>query len=160
MAGTITQTDLIVRISESISLNGVEYGNTISKSFAGNGKVDQRIMTILGKGIAGTSFTTILKLSTLDARGQVIVADYSYFRITNTDTINALTLELGDGADYVYINVEAGETFLLMSPEIDSLAASGLVTFLDIQEINGQSASADDSIDIEYIAVTKGGVSS
>jgi len=45
-----------------------------------------------------------------------------------------------------------------MSPDIQRLAASGLVSFADIQQINGQSSSADESIDIEYVAVTKGGI--
>ena len=158
MAGTIIQSDLTVTISESVSLNGVSYGNSISKSFTGNGKVDQRIMTIAAKGEEGMTVTTILALSTVDARGQVVVADYTYFRITNTDDTNALILELYNGSDYIYFNVEAGESFLLMSPESDRLAASGVVTFADLQQINGASASETDSIDIEYVAVTKGGV--
>ncbi len=158
MAGTIIQSDLTVTISESVSLNGVSYGNSISKSFTGNGKVDQRIMTIAAKGEEGMTVTTILALSTVDARGQVVVADYTYFRITNTDDTNALILELYNGSDYIYFNVEAGESFLLMSPESDRLAASGAVTFADLQQINGASESETDSIDIEYVAVTKGGV--
>lgn len=158
MAGTIIQSDLTVTISESVSLNGVSYGNSISKSFTGNGKVDQRIMTIAAKGEEGMTVTTILALSTVDARGQVVVADYTYFRITNTDDTTALILELYNGSDYIYFNVEAGESFLLMSPESDRLAASGAVTFADLQQINGASASETDSIDIEYVAVTKGGV--
>jgi|7_EtaG_2_1085326.scaffolds.fasta_scaffold08140_4 hypothetical protein len=158
MAGTIIQSDLTVTISESVSLNGVSYGNSISKSFTGNGKVDQRIMTIAAKGEEGMTVTTILALSTVDARGQVVVADYTYFRITNTDDTNALILELYNGSNYLYFNVEAGESFLLMSPESDRLAASGAVTFADLQQINGASESETDSIDIEYVAVTKGGV--
>ena len=158
MAGTITQADLSVTINETISLNGVAYGNSMTKSFAGNGKVDQRIMTIASKGEEGLTYTTILKLASADARGQVIIADYSYFRITNTDDTTALILELFNGTDYIYFNVEAGETFMLMSPESDRLAASGAVTFADLQEVNGASDSVDDSIDIEYVAVTKGGV--
>ena len=158
MAGTIIQSDLSVTINESISLNGVAYGNSMTKTFAGNGKIDQRIMPLTTKGGEGNSFTTILSLSTVDAKGQVIVADYSYFRITNTDDTNSLTLELYNGSNYIYVNVEAGETFLLMTPEIARLAASGLVTFADIQQINGQSANASESIDIEYVIVTKGGI--
>ena len=37
MATTIQQTSLNVSINESISVNGVSYGNNISKSFDGNG---------------------------------------------------------------------------------------------------------------------------
>jgi len=158
MAGTITQSDLSVTINETISLNGVAYGNAITKTFESNGKVDQRIMTIASKGEEGLVYTTILKLASADARGQVIIADYSYFRITNTDSATALILELYNGSDYIYFNVEAGETFMLMSPESDRLAASGAVTFVDLQEVNGASDSDTDSIDIEYVAVTKGGV--
>jgi hypothetical protein len=115
-------------------------------------------MTIAAKGEEGMTVTTILALSTVDAKGQVVVADYSYFRITNTDDSNALILELYNGSDYIYFNVEAGESFILMSPETDYLAASGPVTFADIQQINGASASTTESIDIEYVAVTKGGI--
>tara|TARA_Y100001973_G_C5188952_1_gene329663 strand:+ start:1498 stop:1986 length:489 start_codon:yes stop_codon:yes gene_type:complete len=158
MAGTITKAQLDVSITETVTLNGVTYGNNLNKSFAGNGKVDQRIMTIAAKGEEGMTVTTILALSTVDAKGQVVVADYSYFRITNTDDSNALILELYNGADYIYFNVEAGESFILMSPETDYLAASGPVTFADIQQINGASASTTESIDIEYVAVTKGGI--
>ena len=55
MATTIQQTSLNVSINESISVNGVTYGNNISTSFDGNGKVDQRVMEI-----NSAAFTSIL----------------------------------------------------------------------------------------------------
>ena len=44
MATTILQTTLSVQINEQISINGVSYGNNITNTFDGNGKVDQRVM--------------------------------------------------------------------------------------------------------------------
>lgn len=159
MGTTVIKTSLTVTISESISLNGVEYGNNISKTFDGNGKVDQRIMGIAGKGGSGTDFTTILALSTVDARGQVVVSKYTYFRITNLDDTNNFYLEVKNAAAFTYFNIEPGESLLLMSPDMDSHAASGSVTLADISEINGQSSSETDAIDIEYVVITEGGIS-
>ena len=44
MATTIVPADLIVTISESYSLNGVDYGNTMNKTYLSNGQVSQRVM--------------------------------------------------------------------------------------------------------------------
>jgi len=161
MAGTIKQTSLSVTISESISLNGVEYGNSIAKTFDGNGKVDQRIMTIQAKEVGGANFTSILGLSTVDEKGVITKTEYNYFRITNTDDAINFNLQLKTtvgAALYNYFQLQPGESFVLMSPDMSGAAAVAAITFADIEEINGQSDSEDTSIDIEYVAVTKGGI--
>ena len=50
MATTIVPSNLIVTITESYSLNGVDYGNTMNKTYTDNGQVSQRVMSIAGKG--------------------------------------------------------------------------------------------------------------
>ena len=40
---------ITINISENITLNGVTYGNTISKTFQSQGEVIQRIMSITTK---------------------------------------------------------------------------------------------------------------
>ena len=155
MATTITPASLTVTISESYTLNGVSYGNTMNKTYATNGQVSQRVMSIAGKGGSGTTFTNILSLSTADGQGQVVKADYKYFRIANSDTVNTLNLRIYNGSDYVAVEVTPSSTFLLMDAGIDSPASGSVaITFADITAIAGQSSSATDAIDVEFIIVT------
>lgn len=156
MAGTILQSDLSVTINESISLNGVSYGNTMSKTFAGNGKVDQRIMTIAATE-ERASYTSVLDFKTVDAKGQVILADYSYFRITNTDDTNFITLQLYiSAASSAFFKLQAGESFLLMSPEFAVTCEVAEPSLAGVVEVLAGADTA--SVDVEYVAVTKGGV--
>ena len=66
MASTVTASTATITVSENITLNGVTYGNAISKSFTTQGQVIQRIMSI------GTTFTDMIYTSTVDGRGQVV----------------------------------------------------------------------------------------
>jgi hypothetical protein len=154
MATTVTAADLTVTITESYNLNGVPYGNTTTKTYTSNGQVSQRIMSVAGKGAEDITWTDILGLSTLDGQGQVVKADYKYFRITNLDDTNELRLRVYNGADYVVFEVGVGNSLLLMNAGIDATTASGAVTFADIQKISGQTNTASDAIDVEFVMVT------
>jgi hypothetical protein len=147
MASTVTAASATINISENITLNGVTYGNTISKTFDSQGEVIQRIMSV------GTSFPDILYTSTVDGRGQVVAADWCYFRITNLDDTNFLTLRLYDGTDSQFFKLEAGESFFLMSPDID-VDASG-TTFNNFADITQIAADADTAAcDVEFLMIT------
>ena len=154
MATTVETADLTVTITENYSLMGTEYGSTCTKTYTTNGEVIQRLMSIAGKGGESTTFTDILTLSTVDGQGQVVKADYKYFRIKNLDDTNNLNLRLYNGADYVYFKVEPYCAVVLMSPDLDATTATGAVTFADIQRISGQSSHATDAVDVEFIIVT------
>ena len=153
MATTIVPSNLTVSITESYSVNGVDYGNTMTQTFLSNSKVSQRVMSIASEGDGG-SWTDILALSTVDGQGQVVKADYKYFRITNLDTANTLNLRVYNGSDYVALQVSPASTQLFMDAGIDSPVGTADVTFADIQAIAGQSSSATEAIDIEFIMVT------
>ena len=147
MATTVTAADLTVTITEGISLNGVEYGNTISTTFATQGKVDQRIMS------TATTYTDVIYTAAADGRGQVVAADWGYFRITNLDDTNFITLRLYDATDSQFFKIPAGKSFVLMNPEID-VDASG-TTFNSFENITQIAVDADGAAcDIEYIMVT------
>ena len=147
MATTVTPTTATITISENIVLNGVSYGNSIDKSFESQGEVIQRIMSI------GVAFTEIFNATTLDGRGQVVVNDWAYFRITNLDDTNFLTLRLYDSTDSQFFKIEAGESFFLMSPEID-IDASG-TTFNAFSDVNEIGAIADTAqCDVEVLMIT------
>ena len=148
MATTVTAADLTVSISETYSLNGATYGNTINKVFSSNGEVIQRIMSI-----AISSFTDIFHTSTVDGLGTIVKNDWTYFRITNLDDTNYITLRLYDDTDSQFFKVEAGESFMLMSPDIDvDTEGTTFNSFADVAEIAAEANTA--AVDVEVIMVT------
>ena len=157
MATTIVPSNLIVTITESYSLNGVDYGNTMNKTYTDNGQVSQRVMSIAPKTVGEDTnfFTNILSFSTIDGQGRVVRADYKYFRITNLDTVNTLNLRFFNNADYVAVKVLPASSFLLMDNGIDTPAtATTALAIADIYEIVGQSSSTTEAIDVEFVMVT------
>jgi hypothetical protein len=158
MATTIVPSNLIVTITESYTLNGVAYGNTMNKTYTDNGQVSQRVMSIAPKIVGDEEtnfFTSILSLSTIDGQGRVVRADYKYFRITNLDTVNTLNLRFFNNADYVAVKVLPASSFLLMDNGIDTPAtATTALAIADIYEIVGQSSSNTEAIDVEFVMVT------
>tara|TARA_Y100001973_G_C5138492_1_gene301632 strand:+ start:292 stop:738 length:447 start_codon:yes stop_codon:yes gene_type:complete len=147
MATTVTAADLTVTVTESYTLNGVAYGNTINKSFSSNGQVLQRIMNV------STSDPAILNFGASDAAGQVTVGDFKYFRITNLDDTNFVTLTLYNGADSFFYKLAAGDVFLLMSNDMDAIDAStSFGAFADITQIKADADTA--ACDIEILTVT------
>ena len=154
MATTIVPSNLVVTITESYTLNGVAYGNTMNKTYESNGKVSQRVMSIAGKDAEGATWTNILALTTVDGQGQVVKTDYKYFRITNLDTVNTLYLRTYNGADYVAFEVAPASSLLLMDAGYDGTLTATIVTLRDIEAISGQSSSATEAIDVEFVMVT------
>ena len=154
MATTIVPSNLIVTITESYSLNGVDYGNTMNKTYTDNGRVSQRVMSIASKDAEGTTWTDILALTTVDGQGQVVKTDYKYFRITNLDTVNTLYLRTYNGIDYVAFEVSPASSLLLMDAGYDATLTTTIVTLSDISKISGQSSSTTEAIDVEFVMVT------
>ena len=146
MASTVTASDLTVTITESYTLNNVAYGNTINKVFSSKGQVDQRIMNV------ATSSTTLFMFDTADSAGTAVAADYVYFRITNLDDTNFVTLRLFNGADSFWIKIAAGESLLLMNNEMDAVTGSTFGALADITHIYGQADTA--TCDVEFMVVT------
>tara|TARA_R110002073_G_scaffold144222_2_gene296268 strand:+ start:6890 stop:7354 length:465 start_codon:yes stop_codon:yes gene_type:complete len=151
MATTVTASSLSVTINESVTLNGVTYGNSVSKQFTSQGEVDQRIMSInAGEGI----MTDIFSFSTADGMGIGVAANYAYFRITNLDDTNFVTLQITSGDTY-WIKLKAGESFMLMDNEMDAIASSSVFgAFGDVSKVSADADTAD--VDIEYVVVTAG----
>lgn len=146
MASTVTAADLTVTITESYTLNNVAYGNTTNKVFTSKGQIDQRIMNV------STSSTTLFMFDTADSAGTAVAANYVYFRITNLDDTNFLTLRLFNGADSFWFKIAAGESLLLMNNEMDAVTGSTFGALADITHIYGQSNTA--ACDVEFMVVT------
>tara|TARA_R100001463_G_scaffold63964_2_gene117030 strand:+ start:406 stop:867 length:462 start_codon:yes stop_codon:yes gene_type:complete len=152
MATTVTAENLTVTITESYTLNGVSYGNTMNKTYTNNGEVYQRVMAIAADG-GRSSWTNIINFGAADSAGQADITNYKYFRITNLDDTNFLELRVTGTADSFFVKIKAGESFLLMDNEIDAIASSTTIgTLTDITQIAANANT--DGVDIEFIAVT------
>ena len=146
MASTVTAANLTVTIVESYTLNGVAYGNTVEKTFTSKGQVDQRIMSV------DTTEKTLFNWGSEDDAGTGVAADYVYFRVTNLDDTNFVTLRLYNGADSFWLKLAAGESLLLMNNEMDAITGSTFGALADITSVLGKADTA--VCDVEFIAVT------
>ena len=81
-----------------------------------------------------------------------IPADYVYFRITNLDDTNFVTLRLFNGADSFWLKIAAGESLLLMNNEMDAVTGTSFGALADITHIYGQANTA--ACDVEFMVVT------
>ena len=146
MASTVTAANLTVTVVESYTLNGVVYGNTVEKTFTSKGQVDQRIMSV------ATSEKTLFNWSTADDAGTGVKTDYAYFRVSNLDDTNFVTLRLYNGADSFWFKLAAGESLLLMNNEMDAITGTSFGALADITLVAAQANTA--ACDVEFIAVT------
>jgi hypothetical protein len=151
MATTVTPAIATVTISENITLNGVSYGNAVAKSFGSQGEVIQRIMSITA---SEEDFTDIFYIGSVDGRGQVVTDDWCYFRITNLDDANFITLELYISATAAYFQkIEAGESFFLMSPDMGVDVTGAVPELTDVVRIKATADTA--ACDVEVLMITE-----
>jgi len=145
MATTVVESDLTVSITESYTLNGVEYGGTINKVFSDNGEVVKRIMNI-----STGSFSNLFDYETESVKGT-----FTYLRVTNLDDTNFVTLQVVDSNDDAYyIKLNAGESHILMDNCID--VVENPATFGSFSDIAICAAEADTSAcDVEFLTVLK-----
>jgi hypothetical protein len=146
MASTVTAANLTVTIVESYTLNGVAYGNTVEKTFTSKGQVDQRIMNV------ATSEKTLFNWGAADDAGTGVAANYAYFRVTNLDDTNFITLRVYNGADSFWYKLAAGESMMLMNNEMDAITGTSFGALADITLVAAQANTA--ACDVEFIAVT------
>lgn len=146
MATTITNATLTVQKIESVTLNGKEYGNTNSSTFANINEVDQRIVTI------PTSEITVLQFGSAAAAGTFVRANLEYLRISNKDDTNFISIKLTDGsAEHAWFKIPAGGEFVLNEAVLE--AASSFSAFSNLTAISAIADTA--AVDIEYfIALT------
>ena len=160
MATKVTPATLTVKVSEQITLNGVSYGGSNTFTKASCGQVDQRIMSVVHD-----ANTEIASFGAADAKGAVVAANLKYFRITNLDDTNFISVILYKSAseyNEAAIKVEPNSSFFFTTDDF----------FADTNTADGSSDSAADfagtlvscdkiflrantaACDVEYVIVT------
>tara|TARA_R110001592_G_scaffold134645_2_gene350407 strand:+ start:70 stop:543 length:474 start_codon:yes stop_codon:yes gene_type:complete len=150
----VTAATLTTTVSESITLNGTTYGNTVTKTHGSVKIVRQQIISVLTTG----EVTLYNALGT--GTGTTFDDDsIVYVRVTNTDNTNfiALVLENESGDEFQY-RVNPGTSFLLSahSNAMEGTAAGADVTagtFTDgADAIKNVTAIANTaSVDVEVL---------
>jgi len=158
---TIKPTTLSVNINEQISVNGVQYGNTTIKAVNDCGKVDQRVMATYSN-----AYTSFFDWKTEDSAGQGVQSQFSYFRVTNTDSLLGVTISFDDsGGKTQYIYLVPGASYVLFNPLMSSATTGGEIPALaklsKVKAICDTPANptkdAVYEVYIEYVAVFQGG---
>ena len=159
MANTVQQTTLSVQINESISINGVDYGNNISKTIQGCGKVDQRVMEM-----NSSAMTQVFayQASLPDLKGTGVKSEFKYFRITNLDDSVGITVQIYvTAAKTGYFKLSAGTSLVLFENDVDFLCEGDSFSLADITAVAVKTDQAGEEVVtsyIEYMAVFAGGV--
>ena len=119
MASTVTASKLVVKLSESIVLNGTQQGGTNTLTIAGIDEISKRIMTIT------TNESTIATFSgAVASAGHYNDAAVKYMRFTNKDDTYFITLTFrNQDNDEVAIKVDAGQSFILCGDNSTGMSA-------------------------------------
>ena len=111
MTSTLTAAALTIKVTETISLNGVPHGGTNTKTITGIAEVYKRIMTIT------TNESTIATMSgAVASAGHFNDSAVRYMRFTNLDDTNFVTLTFrNQDNDEVAMKVDAGNSFMVFA---------------------------------------------
>lgn len=130
-------------LTETLTLNGKNYGNTISADITGVNNVYQTIITI-------TSAATVFALQFTAGNAQLGTikdGDLKYLRITNLDSTNYVDITLDDGSGEYSQRIKAGESFVITDDQVNT--GTGFAT---LNLIKAQANTAD--VDVEIFIAT------
>lgn len=146
MATTIASAPLVVKITESCTLNGVQQGGTYTKTISGINEISKRIVT------ATTTLTTVAAFAAEVAAGTYIIANVKYIRLTNLGS-QVVTVQINSSAatEAASFLLAAGQSFVLF--DIDdafgaAAATSALLANADISSIQLDTASSTSDVEV------------
>ena len=147
----ISNATMTVTITESVSLNGTNRGNTITKSISNIHDVMERIITV-----PTGSEITLYSTHASDVAGSVFDKDFvKYARFTNKDASNYITLRItnAENDEFAY-KLAAGESFILHGHAASTEMAAGAAGAAD-QDISSVEAQANSgACDVELIVAS------
>lgn len=131
-------------LTETLTLNGKNYGNTISDDITGVNNVYQTVITV-----TSAATVALLQFTAGNAQlGTIKDGDLKYFRVTNLDTTNYVDIALNNGgASGFFQRVKAGESFIITDDQVNTGAG-----FATLDYIKAQANTAD--VDMEIFIAT------
>ena len=149
--------DLVLTLTESITLNNKDQGGTISKTITGINNIYKRIVTV-PDGVDTTVASFKSTVGTADS--SIDIQNVRYIRVTNLDASNPmnLSLQIDAGGDdsaadaSCTILVTAGNSFIMGAPEdgihVDDDAATVITSLVDLESIIIDSTSEDVNVEV------------
>ena len=141
MATTVTDANLTVTITDSVTLNGQAYGNTNTLTVASIDEVYQRVITV-----PITAYTSLFELAAASTLGTLIAANVKYFRVTNLDDTNDAYLKIADAAsasESFTVKINPGKSFIM-----------GGVSFAAAASDLGAAPTWEDTMEVQAVAIT------
>jgi hypothetical protein len=153
MATTIVAATFTSKITEAITLNGVDQGGAQTLTITSVTEVSRRIVEV------GTTEIILLAFqATNPGPGAFDEADVRYIRITNLDSANHVTLVFRSGTAESAHKLDAGHTFIYAGDNSggvvathDASATALTVSLATLDDITAQANSA--AVDLEYMVV-------
>tara|TARA_R100001594_G_scaffold28727_1_gene54003 strand:+ start:3516 stop:4031 length:516 start_codon:yes stop_codon:yes gene_type:complete len=163
---------LTVKITETISLNGMDHGGTTTETIDSIGQVYKRIVSIpVDDGSTGANdqysvITTTDDSTTTVGPGRFISTDIKYIRITNLNTGAGEGLHVyisrdndndGTADETAVLLLEEGKSFMLWATDaaFDAAAAGITAASLDgISDIKLKNESTSVVVDAEVFVVS------
>tara|TARA_R110002020_G_scaffold224736_1_gene434630 strand:+ start:2930 stop:3382 length:453 start_codon:yes stop_codon:yes gene_type:complete len=149
MATTLTAATLTVNVSESITLNGTTYDQTVTETFASIAKFDKRIISIP----ASTS-STLYTFASTPAGLQFDSDELKYLRVTNLDDTNQVILTTSAASTAGAQAVNAGGTYTLMGNGVAGAGSKAAITAIAVLDTIFVRNSSGAAIDIEIVIAT------
>ncbi len=154
MATTISSGTLTVKLTESVSLNGTDYGATNTLTIASINEIQQRIVTVPN--------STLVKLYDFTGvgtgAGSYDRTALKYLRITNKDDTNSIGVNLLGTASNAWTEITPGASFIIATGiGIVQGVASGTVSTHTLENLVTVTAYSGltNNVDVEcYVAMT------
>lgn len=162
MATTITNATCTTIVSESISLNGKNYGNTNTTAISSCNEAYERILHIPAAS-AAQCFVNVLTLTPEpDTSGDVSFSEFEYARFSNLDSEYPIWIKISNevicstgtakAATQSYtIKLEAGKTYIL--PSSQYMATNGDIDCTAILELGGKSETLSIPTNLSVFAI-------
>jgi hypothetical protein len=150
VATTLKTASLVTKITEKLTLNGKDFGNTTTKTISGIKDCSQRIIRVL----SAANGTQLYAGGAAVGPGTFISANVQYIRVTNLDASNYVILHLEGSSHYAQLKLEAGKSFLLPTPVgFDNNADMDSFSSETITKIEALANTAN--VDVEVFVASK-----
>ena len=140
---------LTVTISEKLSINNKDRGNSVTVDISSVSNVIDRVVNVT------TAEIPILEFGTDNGAGQLTDAEMQYLRITNPASSGTCDLRITDSAnskEYL-VRIGAGESYLSFLDSLDVNTGGDIGGTIALTQIDTIKAKASTALDLEIVAV-------
>jgi hypothetical protein len=153
MATTLSAATLIVTVTEQITLNSASYNQNVVKTISGIRNYSKRVYTVAGSGINKSH--AIAEFVPVESGQKYSIEDLRYFRLTNLDDKNNLTISLSSASASAGIECTPKSSIVLFDKRIGSASSQSPIATtksLDTVYVVNPQVSG---VDVEVVVATK-----